>query len=87
MPTINDGSTAYIAGGTGTTGHDLQIVSIASPQQMSVVGRINTSGVATEVIVDGTTAYLSAVFPSGLRSVSLANPNSPTLVGSYFPFA
>ena len=70
-----DGNYAYIA----TGGNGLQVVSITGT--LSVVGEVDTPGMAYGVAVVGDYAYV-ATSSSGIQVVDVSTPSSPLLVGA-----
>ncbi|QDU48389.1 Calx-beta domain protein [Gimesia panareensis] len=72
------GNYAFVANREG----GLQIIDISTPGTASIVGTLNTPGVATGVRVDGNFAYV-ADGAAGLQVVDITDPTTPILVNTY----
>lgn len=70
-----DGNYAYIA----TGGYGLQVVSITGT--LSVIGEVDTPGMAYGVYVVGDYAYVATSY-AGIQVVDVSTPSSPILVGA-----
>jgi alpha-tubulin suppressor-like RCC1 family protein len=73
-----EGSKAYLV-----TGHEgLSIVDLSSPENPSILSRLNTEGYSLDVAVAGNYAFLAAG-EAGLLVVNIEDPEQPVLKSSY----
>ena len=71
------GSTAYVTNAYA----GLFLVNVSNPAAPSILGRVDTPGVAEDVAVAGNRAYV-ADFEAGLQVIDLSNPAAPIIIGS-----
>jgi len=71
------GSSVYAADGLG----GLQVIDASNPALPSIVGSVDTPGIARGVVISGSMAYVSDD-AGGLAAIDVSNPALPILVGS-----
>jgi hypothetical protein len=73
-----DDTRAFVADGAGDAG--LEIYDVSIPASPFLLGRIDTPGTATDVVVAGNLAYVSDGW-EGLHVIDVSDPFAPVIVG------
>ena len=80
------GSNAFVASSLKEGSSRLQILDLTTPSHPTLVASLDTPGVAQDVSVAGSLAYVT-VGPAGMIIVDVSNPGAPYVCDSYRPYA
>jgi hypothetical protein len=70
-------SLAYVADGAA----GVQVVDVTDPLNPIIIGNVNTPGIATDIVLSGSTAYV-ADSEFGLQVIDVSVPTAPAIIGS-----